>query len=893
KSAKTNLPVEGPETYPIAPLRNKKPEPSKEEEISSDEVTKPTPKDLKPASKKPQPSKKPVGPTQKKKPVSGSDKKSIPKVKVPGDEPETQPTTPLEKKKPEPSDEDELSADEISKPTPKDPKQTLKKPQPSRILDEPTTKKKPVNEPGKKNIPRVKLPHDEPDEQATIPLGKKKPEPAHEKELPADEVSKPTPKDPKQAFKKPQPSKKLDEPTTKKKPVSEPEKKNIPRVKLPDDEPEVQATIPLGKKKPGPAEEEELPANEVTKPTPKDPKQAFKKPQPSKTLVETTTKKKPGSSSSSAGPGFFFPSEPEKKNIPRVKLPNDEPEARVTIPLGKKKPEPAEEVELPADEVSKPTPKDPKQAFKKPQPSKTLDEPTTKKKPVSEPEKENIPRVKLPNDEPETRATIPLGKKKPEPAEEEELPGDEVTKPSSKDPKQAFKKPQPSKTPGEPTPKKKPVSEPEKKNIPRVKLPDDEPEAQATIPLRKKKPEPTDEEELPADEISKPIPKDPKRAFKKPQPSKTVDEPTTKKKPVNEPKKKNIPKVKLPDDEREAQATIPLRKKKPEPAYEEELPADEIKTNPTNPLKKKKPKRKPGKSISPENPDNSQEKAIPLRKRWVPPVKILEPPIPMPPNEKSIAEINKLERIPPIQRYSKKPKSIDVFIPFVIPWEQWPAIMTQEGMGAFGKPRDTAIKVDPGSKELKQGDLKSETVIPLLNDNRGQANRSGMLPFGSRRRNLGVIVDSHNYSMQDNGSSEGIIPLLGRGAIDHGHLRAGDLRPQVANVEYTDRMDPEMDKSSHGFISRYFASNSKEKVGTNIIDRRRGEVAPCGSQARDSEQMIPLMFDGRSVEQKEGSEFGSFRPLISTAIGGYTMTYDDELRCKNAIPFQTSPSLAV
>uniref|UniRef100_A0A0K0D2R3 Titin n=1 Tax=Angiostrongylus cantonensis TaxID=6313 RepID=A0A0K0D2R3_ANGCA len=840
------------------------------------------------------------------------------------DEPEVQATIPLGKKKPGPAEEEELPADEVSKPTPKDPKQAFKKPQPSKKLDEPTTKKKPVSEPEKKNIPRVKLPDDEPEVQATIPLGKKKPGPAEEEELPANEVTKPTPKDPKQAFKKPQPSKTLDEPTTKKKPVSEPEKKNIPRVKLPDDEPEARATIPLGKKKPEPAEEVELPAYEVSKPTPKDPKQAFKKPQPSKTLDEPTTKKKPVSES-------------EKKNIPRVKLPDDEPEAQATIPLGKRKPKPAEEEELPGDEVTKPSSKDPKQAFKKPQPSKTLDEPTTKKKPVSEPEKKNIPRVKLPNDEPEARVTIPLGKKKPEPAEEVELPADEVSKPTPKDPKQAFKKPQPSKTLDEPTTKKKPVSEPEKKNIPRVKLPDDEPEAQATIPLRKKKPEPTDEEELPADEISKPIPKDPKRAFKKPQPSKTVDEPTTKKKPVNEPKKKNIPKVKLPDDEREAQATIPLRKKKPEPAYEEELPADEIskpilndpkqafekpqpgktidepstkkkpvsdpgkenipmvklhndepETNPTNPLKKKKPKRKPGKSISPENPDNSQEKAIPLRKRWVPPVKILEPPIPMPPNEKSIAEINKLERIPPIQRYSKKPKSIDVFIPFVIPWEQWPAIMTQEGMGAFGKPRDTAIKVDPGSKELKQGDLKSETVIPLLNDNRGQANRSGMLPFGSRRRNLGVIVDSHNYSMQDNGSSEGIIPLLGRGAIDHGHLRAGDLRPQVANVEYTDRMDPEMDKSSHGFISRYFASNSKEKVGTNIIDRRRGEVAPCGSQARDSEQMIPLMFDGRSVEQKEGSEFGSFRPLISTAIGGYTMTYDDELRCKNAIPFQVS-----
>ncbi|KAJ1363336.1 hypothetical protein KIN20_023180 [Parelaphostrongylus tenuis] len=310
--------------------------------------------------------------------------------------------------------------------------------------------------------------------------------------------------------------------------------------------------------------------------------------------------------------------------------------------------------------------------------------------------------------------------------------------------------------------------------------------------------------------------------------------------------------------------------------------------------RRKRPRRKPlEKRRSPENPDDNQRENIPPKRRWIPPIKSLESPIPMPPKEKTLAEINKEERIPPGQRYAKKPKSIDVSIPFVIPWEQWPALMTQEGMGAFGKPRDASTKVDLGSKELKQGDLKSETVIPLLNDNRGQANRSGMLPFGSRRLNLGVVVDNHNYSMQDNGTSEGIIPLLGRGAIDHGHLKAGDLRPQVANVEYTDKMDAGMDKSSHGFISRYFVSNSKEKAGTNIIDRRRGEVAPCAPQARESENMIPLMFDGRSVEQKEGSEFGSFRPLISTTTGGYVMTYDDELRCKNAIPFQTAPSLAV
>lgn len=47
---------------------------------------------------------------------------------------------------------------------------------------------------------------------------------------------------------------------------------------------------------------------------------------------------------------------------------------------------------------------------------------------------------------------------------------------------------------------------------------------------------------------------------------------------------------------------------------------------------------------------------------------------------------------------------------------------------------------------------------------------------------------------------------------------------QVANVKYTDLMDPGMDKLSHGFVSRQFVANSKDSCGTNVMDRRRGEV---------------------------------------------------------------------
>lgn len=50
-----------------------------------------------------------------------------------------------------------------------------------------------------------------------------------------------------------------------------------------------------------------------------------------------------------------------------------------------------------------------------------------------------------------------------------------------------------------------------------------------------------------------------------------------------------------------------------------------------------------------------------------------------------------------------------MYIPFLIPWENLPAIQTQEGMGAFGKVRDPLIKIDQGSKTLVQ--------VPLYFDN--------------------------------------------------------------------------------------------------------------------------------------------------------------------------------
>ncbi|VDN43057.1 unnamed protein product [Gongylonema pulchrum] len=80
----------------------------------------------------------------------------------------------------------------------------------------------------------------------------------------------------------------------------------------------------------------------------------------------------------------------------------------------------------------------------------------------------------------------------------------------------------------------------------------------------------------------------------------------------------------------------------------------------------------------------------------------------MPPDEKKLCDILKEEKIPPTRRYAKKPKHLDVLIPFKIPWEHLPALQTQVGMGAFGHARDANIKVDHGSKELVQVSERSK-----------------------------------------------------------------------------------------------------------------------------------------------------------------------------------------
>ncbi|VDN06961.1 unnamed protein product [Thelazia callipaeda] len=254
----------------------------------------------------------------------------------------------------------------------------------------------------------------------------------------------------------------------------------------------------------------------------------------------------------------------------------------------------------------------------------------------------------------------------------------------------------------------------------------------------------------------------------------------------------------------------------------------------------------------------------------------------MPPQERRLADILKEEKIPPTKRYAKKPKHLDVFIPFEIPWEHLPSLQTQQGMGAFGHYRDANMKVNQGSKRLIQGNLHSETVIPLFSQAVGN-DQSGMLPFGSYRRNISDVIDHHDFDDS-----------------------------KTTQIKYKDHMTPNCDPESHSFISRQFAPTSTEKAGSIIIDRRRNVIVAfflnysfhsknfipgygddAGVFNRASESIMPRLFQTSDICTRTGADFGAFRPLISESEGAYQMSLDDEIKCKLVVPYQVCAYLLI
>ncbi|OZC09049.1 hypothetical protein X798_03980 [Onchocerca flexuosa] len=452
-------------------------------------------------------------------------------------------------------------------------------------------------------------------------------------------------------------------------------------------------------------------------------------------------------------------------------------------------------------------------------------------------------------------------------------------------------------------------------SLPKAKKPATESKKPDAKPQKKSK-EP-DDEEIEPELVSVPTPKKPNLKLKDPEGTKpkaktplkvkptedgpepeadvTLPAPKAKKKP--ESKK---PKVKLTEDgpDPETDATLALPRKKPEDKEQDEPEEPDENSEISSTV----PESPTDNKASPEDKENVPRKKRPRQRKkkskpqWIPPPRPPPEPYIMPPEEKKLVDILKEEKIPPTKRYARKPQHLDVFIPFEIPWENLPALQTQEGMGSFGHTRGASIKVDQGSKDLVQGDLHSETVIPLFSQAVGD-NRSGMLPFGSYRRNISDLKESNR-----------LIPKLMQGAIQPQNAETlfGQIRNQISffhkatpNVKYLDYMSPSCDPGSHGFISRQFAPTSTEKAGSTIMDRRRNVIANAQGTGNDigvfdraSESIMPLLFNVQDIYLKSGTDFGAFRPLISESEGGYRMTLDDEMKCKLIVPYQTSPSLA-
>ncbi|EJW81061.1 hypothetical protein WUBG_08031, partial [Wuchereria bancrofti] len=607
--------------------------------------------------------------------------------------------------------------------------------------------------------------------------------------------------------------------------------------------------------------------------------------EPQKLSSPATKKPKPGERANSPKtPTSKKPITSEKPSVMKepVKPTKDDPKSNrnATLPKSKNKSKiepknpnvkPQEELEKSDEElepelVSIPTSKKPDIKLKDPEggkPKRPL-----KVKPTGRCNSSDIETEKKPN-------------VKPQEPDDEELEPELVSTPTSKKPDIKLKDPEGRKP-------KRPLKVKPTEGSP-------EPETDATLPLSKPKKKPQKEAKKPS-AISQEEPEKPDDEELEPESVSEPKRPNAKSGKPRAIKPKNPLKVKLTEDspEPETDATLPLPKKKPrdkEPDESEE-PDEVSETSFTVPELPIENENENNENVSPKRkPKQKKKKSKP---QWIPPPRPQPEPYEMPPKEKKLADILKEEKIPPTKRYARKPQHLDVFIPFEIPWENSPALQTQEGMGAFGHTRGANIKVDQGSKHLVQGDLHSETLIPLFSQAVGD-NRSGMLPFGSYRRNVSDIIDNHKFDESKIKESNRFIPKLMQGAIQPQNAETlfGQIRNQTPHVKYLDYMSPSCDPESHSFISRQFAPTSTEKAGSTIIDRRRNVIANAQGSGNDigvfdraSESIMPLLFNVQDIYLKGGTDFGAFRPLISESEGGYWMTLDDEIKCKLVVPYQ-------
>lgn len=316
-------------------------------------------------------------------------------------------------------------------------------------------------------------------------------------------------------------------------------------------------------------------------------------------------------------------------------------------------------------------------------------------------------------------------------------------------------------------------------------------------------------------------------------------------------------------------------------------------------LKKKKKRKKIvkiRKKLKKKKPKTEVKEIKIIKRKWILPPRPPPEIYLMPPNEKRIYQINKEDSLRPVKRYAKRAKK-EITIPFVIPWEQTATLNGQGGMGAFGTHRDPKINIEDGNVKLIQGELKSETILPLFEENRKKfASQKGLTSFGSHRKNVDNIIDGHVYeSSSKQNLCESVIPRTMLGSLtDQSNMTPfGSLRTQELKIEYSKGMTKGFAPESNTFLSRQFLPNQLEPAGSHIIDCRR-QIVQKGQPLKASqisESIVPKIFSNNMISTRSGVEFGAFRPLIHESTGGYKMSYDEERLCKLVIPYQTAPSL--
>uniref|UniRef100_A0A1I7SMP9 Protein CDV3 homolog n=1 Tax=Bursaphelenchus xylophilus TaxID=6326 RepID=A0A1I7SMP9_BURXY len=893
-----------------------KPEPSSSKSKNPKDALKPVPKDSMPSSKpsadipqvagKPKDSLKPVekpkdrskspSSTKEKQTDEGKDpvpklasskpkddKKDLTKPDVkPKDQsksPSTKPKADSTKAKPEETSKEKKPASNKSKDEekPKDSLNPTEKPRDrsKSLAKKPEEKPKVADKPGGKAQESLK-PGETPKERSKSPAKKPEDKVKLAKETPKDSL-KPADK-PKERSKSPsaKPEDKAKAASTPKKeakdhdekPKSSSSKTNLEKPKdslKPDEKPRGRSKSPS--KKP-----DERPKQSSSKPTDEKPKTSSSKPKEGekpKESLKTETKPKETSKPPSKKPDDKAPKaerkptdslKPDDKPRDRSKSPSKKPESKPKSSSSKSKEDDKPKESLkPGD--------NPKERSKSP-----AKKPDENPKSTSEGEK---PKDSLkPGEKPKERSKSPSKKPadKGKPSENDDKPKESV-KPKDKTKESA-------KAPSE-KPKKdgdKDKDEPED-NPKTKKAPTKEGDDEKKRPKEKKNPKVGEE-----DDDSEPVNND--------------SEPVKKKKTKKSPKK---PKKKDPDAEDDDAGEISGDSSEPDdkPKLKRRRrikPKDDENDDEAEPKKKGRRGRSRSKKPTkrPKEPEPEEE---PPKPKWVPPPRPPPDVYEMPPQEKPLVERLREEKIDPRKFYSKK-THVETNIPFVIPWEQAPALITQEGMGAFGAQRSAKAHVNDGHLKLTQGELKSENTLTLFEEGaKSVASQKGERSFGARRLNVDKVVDSHKYESDPKLKlCETVIPQVNRGLLtSQTGMEFGNLRHQTTKVKYAKGMTPGFDKEGNKYLSRQFKPNSTEVAGSNLIDTRRAIVQNVnGVELRmcpESDGIIPKLFSTQDIELKSGADFGSFRPLHTESEGGYRMTYDEEVKCKMAIPFQTAPSL--